>query len=57
MSGQNVPKKDHVCYVHWICAAWDFGILPTEDTFKLFANWEHIFRKYPCQGSPVYQAF
>jgi len=44
-------------YLHRVCAAWDFGILPTEDTFKLFANWEHIFRKYPCYSSPAYQAF
>lgn len=44
-------------YVHRICAAWDFGVLPTDETFELFRNWEHIFRKYPYHSSPAYQAF
>lgn len=44
-------------YVHRICAAWDFGLVPEPETFRLFRGWRDIFDRYPLPHSPAYQAF
>ena len=44
-------------YVARICGAWDFGILPERDTFRLFASWRHIFERFPIDDSPAFHAF
>ena len=44
-------------YVHRICSAWDYGVLPTPDTFELFARWRAVFDRFPVSGSPAYHAF
>jgi len=44
-------------YLHRICAAWDFGIMPDKETFDLFASWQEIFDRFPVPASPAYHAF
>jgi hypothetical protein len=44
-------------YVHRICAAWDFGLVPEPKTFRLFRGWRDIFDGYPLPHSPAYHAF
>jgi len=44
-------------YVHRICAAWDFGLVPERETFDLFRTWLDVFDRYPLPYSPAYHAF
>ena len=44
-------------YVHRICTAWDFGVFPDRETFKLFEGWKHIFDKFPVITSIAYHTF
>jgi hypothetical protein len=44
-------------YLHRICTAWDFGIMPERATFDLFLSWREIFDRYPVITSPAYHAF
>jgi hypothetical protein len=48
---------DRADYVHRICAAWDFGIVPDSQTFDLFSGWRDVFDRYPLPASPSYHAF
>ncbi len=44
-------------YVARICGAWDFGVIPTRDTFALFSSWRHAFDAFPVPASSAYAAF
>ncbi len=44
-------------YLARICGAWDFGIIPTPETFDLFRHWQSIFDTFPLASSPSYSAF
>lgn len=44
-------------YVHRVCAAWDFGIVPDPETFRLFRGWRDVFDRYPLHALPAYHAF
>ena len=44
-------------YVHRVCSAWDFHILPEPETFCLFAQWKDVFDRFPLIASPAYHAF
>ena len=44
-------------YIHRICAAWDFGIVPEPETFRLFRTWRSVFDAYPLPHSSAYHAF
>ncbi|MGH7564391.1 MAG: hypothetical protein ACREK5_08205 [Gemmatimonadota bacterium] len=44
-------------YVHRVCAAWDFGVVPEPETFALLRGWRPIFDRYPVALSPAYHAF
>jgi hypothetical protein len=44
-------------YVHRICAAWDFGLVPEWETFDLFRGWRDVFDRYSLPYSPAYHAF
>jgi hypothetical protein len=48
---------DRADYVHRICSAWDFGIVPDHETFELFRAWRDIFEAYRLPASPAYHAF
>ena len=48
---------DKADYVHRVCAAWDFGIVPGPETFRLFGGWREVFDRYPLPASPAYHAF
>ena len=43
-------------YVHRICAAWDFGVHPDQQTFVLFATRRDVFDRFPVLTSPGYHA-
>ena len=43
-------------YVHRVCTAWDFGIMPDRATFDLFAAWKAVFDRFPVSTSPAYHA-
>jgi hypothetical protein len=49
--------EDKADYLHRICAAWDFGIPPEQETFELFSGWESVFDAFPVITSPAYHAF
>lgn len=49
--------EDKADYLHRICAAWDFGVLPSAATFDLFADWQDVFDRFPMVTSPAYHAF
>ena len=44
-------------YLHRMCTAWDFGIMPDRTTFDLFATWHDIFDRFPVITSPAYHTF
>ena len=44
-------------YIHRICAAWDFGIVPDRETFEALSAWRAVFDDYPLPDSPAYHAF
>jgi hypothetical protein len=48
--------EDRADYVHRICAAWDFGILPEPETFRLLEQWKDVFDRFPILTSPAYHA-
>ncbi|MDQ2680263.1 MAG: hypothetical protein M3Y21_04455 [Candidatus Eremiobacteraeota bacterium] len=49
--------EDRADYIHRICSAWDFGVIPTAATFALFEGWRGAFDRFPVSGSPAYHAF
>jgi hypothetical protein len=49
--------EERADYVQRLCGAWDFGIVPDEETFALLAQWRAVFDRYPLRGSPAYHAF
>ncbi|PSB29607.1 hypothetical protein [Chlorogloea sp. CCALA 695] len=49
--------EDKADYVARICHAWDFGIVPTLETFELFGDWQEIFNEFVVPHSPAYAAF
>ena len=50
-------SEDRADYVARICGAWDFGVVPTPETFSLFAAWGEVFDCFPLLHSPAYAAF
>jgi len=44
-------------YVHRICSAWDYGLVPELSTFGMLRDWQEIFDRYPLSHSPAYHAF
>jgi len=44
-------------YLHRVCTAWDFGILPDRETFDLLAGWKDIFDRFPVSTSIAYHTF
>lgn len=48
---------DRADYVARVCAAWDFGVVPTEETFEGFAGWRSIFDRFPLNHSIAYHTF
>jgi hypothetical protein len=44
-------------YVHRICSAFDFGVLPERATIELFSGWKEIFERFQLPHSPAYHAF
>jgi len=49
--------EDKADYLSRVCAAWDFGVPPTVETFALFAGWRHVFDQFPLRHSAAYAAF
>lgn len=43
-------------YLHRLCGAWDFGIVPEEATVRGLAGWKHVFDRFPLPASPAYHA-
>jgi hypothetical protein len=50
-------RRQRADYVQRICSAWDFGIVPDQETVNLFATWQGIFDRYPLETSLAYHAF
>jgi len=44
-------------YVARVCGAWDFGIVPEIETFRLLNGWREVFDCFPLLHSPAYAAF
>ena len=43
-------------YLHRVCAAMDFQIIPERATLKELAGWKDIFDRYAMPASPGYRA-
>lgn len=43
-------------YLHRVCTAWDFGIMPDSETFNLLEGWREVFDRFPVLTSPAYHA-
>ena len=39
-----------------VCAAWDYGVPPSDETIRLFADWREVFDRFPFVTSPAYHA-
>ncbi len=52
-----VTPEDKADYVQRICGAFDFGIFPERDDWRLFADWKDVFDRYPLPFSPAYHTF
>lgn len=52
-----VDERDRADYVHRICGAWDFGIVPEWETFELLGGWRSVFDRFTLPHSPAYHAF
>jgi hypothetical protein len=50
-------EEDRADYLHRVCAAWDFGLVPEPETFRFFRGWRAIFDRYGLPHSPAYHAF
>ncbi len=48
---------DRADYMHRICGAFDFGVFPERDDWKLFAGWKDVFDWIPLRDSPAYHTF
>lgn len=51
----NTPE-DRADYVHRVCAAWDYGVPPSDETISLFSGWREVFDRFPFVTSPAYHA-
>ena len=49
--------EERADYLHRICAAFDHGIVPEEDTIDLLESWKSIFDHFVIVSSPAYHAF
>lgn len=49
--------EERADYLHRICAAWDFGIVPERSAFAQFAEWKEVFDNFPLPHSPAYHTF
>jgi len=51
--------EERADYIARICGAWDFGLIPTPQTFQLFNTppWREAFDRFPLRYSPAYAAF
>jgi hypothetical protein len=49
--------EDKADYLSRVCAAWDFGVPPTAETFSLFSAWRDVFDQFPLMHSAAYAAF
>jgi hypothetical protein len=47
---------DKADYLHRVCTAWDFGIMPDRVTFAVLSGWRNIFDRFPVLASPAYHA-
>ena len=43
-------------YLHRVCSAWDFYIMPEPETFDLLKQWKEVFDRFPLNASPAYHA-
>jgi hypothetical protein len=44
-------------FVHRICGAWDYGVVPTRETFEMLSGWREVFERFPIRDSPAFHAF
>jgi hypothetical protein len=44
-------------YLHRVCSAWDFYLLPEPETFDMLQTWKDTFDKFPIPTSPAYHTF
>jgi len=49
--------RERADYVARVCGAWDFDLVPTRETFALFAGYRSVFDGYPQYGSAAFAAF
>ena len=49
--------EDKADYIHRLCGAWDFGIVPEEESVRELRGWKHVFDRFQIPRSPAYHAF
>jgi hypothetical protein len=54
---ENLPTdEDKADYIHRLCGAWDFGIVPEPETMDELAAWKRVFDRFPITQSRAYHA-
>ena len=51
-----ITPEEKADYVHRVCGAFDFGIVPEADTIEMFSRWKDVFDAYPLRALPAYHA-
>ena len=51
-----VTPEEKADYVHRICGAFDFGVVPERSTLDLLSGWKDVFDRFPLKSSPAYHA-
>lgn len=47
-------KAEHI---HRVCAAWDFGLPPEEETLHTVTAWKETLDRFPLPASPAWHTF
>lgn len=47
---------DRADYLHRLCAAWDFGQVPSGEEILALSGWRDVADRYPIPSSPAYHA-
>ncbi len=48
--------SDAAEYVHRVCAAYDFGIPPSDGVIETLRSLRNVFDRFPLPASPAYHA-
>jgi hypothetical protein len=54
--GRPLTDFEKAEHIHRVCAAWEFDILPEDDTLRTIAGWKDILDRFPLANHLAYHA-